>query len=287
MNPSDRRHFGSVRTIAVLAVAAVGAGLLAVGVLNVSSDTTTRTASAVDPCTPVVMVVRHGEDVDIVAQPYHALGPSGLHHASLYPSLFKQYLAAPHGVGPAGASVTICPIGKIIAIDPTWNNSANPSPSPNPYETIRPLAESLGLTIAVQDPQGVSYSTYYEWTTPRRLALLTGGTAATVSTVIAWDSAGLNPKPADVEASAPPKDLHHPSLLKALPVTFPLEPNGAFFAPQRTDFYVFAGQDTTTGQFATFKAYHQEFTLDGTNWYSKPALDLNEMPIGIRVGKSF
>lgn len=261
--------------------------MLAVGALTLTSETTPRTSSAALPCTPVVMVVRHAEDIDIAAQPYHDLAPSGRQHARLYPSMFSQYLAAPHSIGPGGTDATVCPIGRILAVDPTWGNASNPSPSPNPYETIRPLAESLGLAIEVKDPQGVSYSSYYEWTTARRLALLDGAAAATMSTVIAWDSAGLNPKQVDVDASAPPKDLHHPSLLKSLPVTFTLEPNGVAFLPARTDFYVFAGQDVATGKFAIFKAHHQQFTTNGTDWYSKSSLDANEMPTGIRVGPKF
>ena len=285
---TDRcQHFGSLRAIATVAGVAVGAAVLAVGALTLTSETSPNTASAAVPCTPVVMVVRHAEDIDIAAQPYHDLAPSGRQHARLYPSMFSQYLAAPHSVGPGGTDATVCPIGRILAVDPTWGNASNPSPSPNPYETIRPLAESLGLAIEVKDPQGVSYSSYYEWTTARRLALLTGGAAATMSTVIAWDSAGLNPKQVDVDASKPPQDLHHPSLLKSLPVSFTLEPGGVAFLPARTDFYVFSGQDAATGKFAIFKAYHQEFTTNGSTWYSKSALAANEMPTGIRVGPKF
>ena len=271
-----RRHFGSFRSVAMLSCVAVASGLLALGVLAVTSDTTPRTGSMVGSCTPAVMVVRHAEDIALKAEPFHELSPSGRQHSALYPTMFSDFLAQDRGVGAGGASVRLCPVGKVIAIDGIG--------SPTPYDTIRPLAESLRLAVEVQDPMGVSYSTYYEWTTERRLALLTGGGAATTSTVVAWDGPGLNPSPDEVSASAPPKDLHHPSLLEALPVTFTLESNGGHFAPSSSDFYVFAGADAVTGQFTQFLAFQQEFTTDGASWYTTKSLDPAEVPTGIRVG---
>jgi len=205
------------------------------------------------------MVVRQAEDITLEVEPFHALSPSGSRHALLYPTMFSTFLETARGVGPDRTSVSVCPIGKVLAIDPVGN--------PTAHDTIRPLAESLRLAVEVKDPMGVSYSTAYEWTIERRLALLTGGSAATTSTVIAWDGAGLNP-----------------SLLKALPVVFTLEPMGERFVPASTDFYVFTGADATTGQFSTFVAFQQEFTTDGVTWYSTTSLDPAGAPTGIRVG---
>ncbi|CAB4947586.1 MAG: hypothetical protein F2842_06245 [Actinobacteria bacterium] len=254
-----RRHFGSFRSVAMLSGIAVASGLLALGVLSVTADPSPRTGTVVGSCTPAVMVVRNAEDITLEVEPFHKLSPSGSEHARLYPMLLSGFLAQSQSLGPSGASVSVCPIGKVLAIDPVGN--------PTAHDTIRPLAESLRLAVEVKDPMGVSYSTDYEWTIERRLALLTGGSAATTSTVIAWDGAGLNP-----------------SLLKALPITFTLEPSGEHFVPASTDFYVFAGADATTGQFSTFVAFQQEFTNDGTTWYSTKSLDPTEIPTGIRVG---
>jgi len=243
----------------MLSAIAVASGLLALAVLSVTADPAPRTGTVVGSCTPAVMVVRNAEDITLEAEPFHDLSPSGREHAQLYPTMFSEFLAQAQSVGLGGASVSVCPIGKVIAIDPVGN--------PTAYDTVRPLAESLRLAVQVNDPMGVGYSTYYEWTTERRLALLTGGSAATTSTVIAWDGAGLNP-----------------SLLEALPVEFTLEPNGEHFVPSSTDFYVFTGADATTGQFSEFLAFHQEFTTDGSTWFPTNSLDPTQIPTGIRVG---
>ena len=262
-----RGHFGSTRSVVTAATAAVVAGLLAVGVLMATAQTGARTATLGAPCTPAVMVMSDAENGGDAPASHYELSPSGKQHALLYPSLFSEYLAEQHDLPSADNPVAVCPIGKIIAVDPASPVASNRSPLPSAHTTVLPLAESLHLSIEVEDSQGVSYNSAYVWTPARRLTLLEGGQSATVSTVVAWDRAGLNS-----------------SLLRALPVAFTLDSKSESFSPQRTHFFVLAGQDATTGKFAVFTAYRQEFTTDGSTWYTKNALDPTDSPVGIRVG---
>ena len=139
---SGARRFGLLLGAAVLVVA--GALLVAFAA--------TKKAGAAEECTPAVMVVRHAEDEANPAGGADILSAVGKEHAALYKELFRKYLAKPHSIGPAGAEVSVCPIGKIIAIDPN-PNSQNGSPGSNPYETIRPLAEQLKLRSRPGDPR--------------------------------------------------------------------------------------------------------------------------------------
>src|SRR4051794_2016192 len=132
------------------------------------------------------MGVRHAEDGPNPSGGADILSDVGKKHRDLYPKLFRDYLATTHGIGAGGADVSVCPIGKIIAINPE-SNPQNNSPGSNPYETIKPLAEALGLTIQTKDAAGVSYSTVYNWDTARRKTLLDNGSPTPTSTVIAWD----------------------------------------------------------------------------------------------------
>ena len=188
-----------------------------------------------------------------------------------------RYLAEPHGVGAGGAKAKVCPIGRIIAIDPAKSNQ-NEYPGTNPYETIKPLAMELGLPIETNDGN-VSYSTVYDWTQERRATLLKGG----MSTVIAWDKQGLNPSAKElldnrINSKAPGEDNYtskalgefgYTPLLKALPVNpTPVIGSGGYVTPNRTDFYVFSQQDAS-GQFGYSKKYVQQFSDDGgTTWYT-------------------
>ena len=209
------------------------------------------------------MVVRHAEDGDNpkAGEP-DILNAAGRQHAALYPKLFQTYLAESHSIGPGGAEATVCPIGKIIAIDPTKNNGQNVNPGTNPYCTIEPLAESINnqlqappsqakpfspppecpgqpdLRIQVKDPAGVSYSTVYNWDDPARLkTLLDNGTPTPTSTVIAWDKQGLNPNADDLNKTINGKKLgtYYPPavpLLKALPANpATIVGSGDYFTP--------------------------------------------------------
>ena len=99
------------------------------------------------------MVVRHAEDEANPDGGADILSSVGMRHADLYPKLFREYLAMTHGIGPDGTEVSVCPIGKIIAIDPV-SNPQNNSPGSNPYETIRPLAECPRASNSNQGSSG-------------------------------------------------------------------------------------------------------------------------------------
>ncbi len=239
------------------------------------------------------MVVRHAEDEANPAGGADILSAVGKEHAALYKELFRKYLAKPHSIGPAGAEVSVCPIGKIIAIDKE-PNSQNGSPGSNPYETIRPLAEQLKLQIhehqiQVKDAAGVSYSTVYNWNTARRKTLLHNGSSTPTSTVIAWDKQGLNPDKTDLETKKINGTLlkYYPfvPLLKALPTNeAAIVGSGGYYRPERTDFYVFALQDPDTGKFGFAKAYKQCFSNDGGNtWYYRTALLPTDHPDDIKT----
>ncbi len=249
------------------------------------------------------MVVRHAEDEPNPAgHGPDILSTLGKEHAALYPELFKKYLANPHNIGPDRAEVKVCPIGKIIAIDP-HPNSVNPGPSSNPYDTIEPLVQSLNaerrkldepkLEIQVRDPAGVPYSTVYNWNTARRRTLLQNGSSTPTSTVIAWDKQGLNPGTDDLKKSINDKKLSvyeaegWVPLLKALPTDkHAIVGSGAYITPQRTDFWVFSLQDPPTGKFGFGKTYKQWFSDDhGLNWYPGTDLSPKHKPNDIRLGK--
>lgn len=202
------------RIIGSGAVAMLATILAPFGSSTASSASTTSTIAEPSPgftstqadltqgCTPAVMVVRHAEDEANPLGGADILSAVGKKHAALYPDLFRKYLAEPHSIGPDRAEVTVCPIGKIIAIDPK-GNTVNPSPSSNPYDTIKPLADYLNLPIQVTDPAGVPYSTVYNWDTPERLkTLLENGSSTPTSTVIAWDKQGLNPSADDLSTKS-------------------------------------------------------------------------------------
>jgi hypothetical protein len=255
-----------------------------------------KRSSAAEQCTPAVMVVRHAEDEANPRGGADILSAVGRKHAALYPELFRKYLAQTHGIGPGGADVSVCPIGKIIAIDPNAN-SQNHSPGSNPFETILPLAESLktdahpnGLPIDVKDPDGVAYSTVYDWAEADHLkTLLENGTSTPTSTVIAWDKQGLNPSASDLrDKSINGKKLgeyHYVPLLKALPSNeAAIVGSGAYYTPQRTDFYVFTLQDRHTGKFGFAKRYKQWFSDNGgKTWYYRTALSPTDNPDDIKV----
>jgi hypothetical protein len=193
-------------------------------------------------------------------------------------------VSEPHGLGPGGEKVKVCPIGKILAIDPQPNR-VNGGPGTNPYKTIEPTANGLGLTIQTQDAAGEPYSTVYEWNAARRQALLDGNGT---STVIAWDKQGLFPSPTDLsEKSINGKklgDYGFVPLLQALPADpGAISGGNANYTPQRTDFYVFA-QQNPDGQFAAAKAYRQSFSDDGgATWYSTDRLGPSNHPDDIKV----
>lgn len=248
-------------------------------------------------CTPTVMVVRHGEDKPDPGGP-DILSDEGNTHARLYPKLFRDYLAEPHKVGAGGMEVSVCPIGKIIAINPN-ENPENLSPGTNPYETIKPLAVDLKLVdppedaIQVEDPDGVSYSTVYDWDSAERLEmLLDNGSDIPTSTVIAWDKQGLNPSKLDsTEKSITSKEFgnqklgsyKYTPLLRALPTNEDAIASGPGYTPQRTDFYVFALQDPDTGKLAFAKAYQQCFSNDGgSTWTPSPTANSSDIKLSSR-----
>jgi hypothetical protein len=241
------------------------------------------------------MVVRHAEDGPNPKGGADVLNAVGKKHAALYPELFRKYLAEPHSIGPGKAEATVCPIGKIIAIDPT-PNPQNWGPGTNPYCTIKPLAESLTDlrqqheplsvpecpgelgTIQVKDPAGVSYSTVYNWDTPVRLGtLLNNGTPTPTSTVIAWDKQGLNPSADDLSGKSingtKLGDYNYVPLLQALPTNKVaiVGADAKTYTPQRTDFYVFSQQDPASGKFVIAKAYKQQFRINGGDWVYTPS----------------
>jgi DNA-binding NarL/FixJ family response regulator len=273
-NGGSRNRSGRSTLLKVVAGAAGVALVLGFGAFIVRSNggsDISKLAGVETTCTPVLMVVRHGEDQENPAGGADILSPAGKRHAALYSMLFKDYVATTHGVGPGGAKVTVCPIGRIIAIDPV-SNSQNSGPGTNPYKTIEPLAQALGLPIETKDASGVSYSTVYDWTAARRKTLLTSGK----STVIGWDKQGLNPSAGDLSGKTINEkslgDYGFTPLLQAMPTN----PNaivgsGAYFTPNRTDLYVFSLQDANTGQFGYAERYQQKFSDDGgTTWYTPP-----------------
>ena len=256
------------------------------GPLAVFIDTQGATTDA--PCTPAVMVVRHAEDESNPAGGPDILSSVGKKHAALYPRLFDKYLSTPHGIGPDGADTAVCPIGKILAIDPN-PNAQNNSPGTNPYQTIKPLAQALGLPVQTKDAAGISYSTVYDWNAARRATLLSNATASPTSTVIAWDKQGLNPSADDLRNKSingkKLGDHDFVPLLQALPWTpTAIVGTAADYTPQRTDFYVFAQQDSGTGTFAYAKARKQYFSDDGgATWYYRTALASQDNPNDIKV----
>jgi hypothetical protein len=270
----------AARTAAAIAGMAIMAGASACGSGSDGSTSgssvtnkqaSAHTSPAAEQCTPAVMVVRHAEDQKNPKGGADILSPAGIQHAKLYPQLFEKYLATPHAIGPGGADVTVCPIGKVIAINPK-SNPQNLSPGTNPFETIKHVVANPD-TIKVMDADGVSYSTVYNWTAARRETLLQNGTPTATSTVIAWDKQGMNPSAADLDKKINNKTLRsygYVPLLQALP-TDPHAIVGSdplTYTPQRTDFYVFTLQDPNTGTFGSAKAYQQCFSNDGGNtWY--------------------
>jgi hypothetical protein len=282
-------------TAAKTAAVIVGAAVLLVGPSACGSDSSSDSngsASTVSKkagaeCTPAVMVVRHAEDESNPSGGADILSSAGTTHAGLYPKLFRDYLAKTHGVGPGGAQVSVCPIGKIIAIDKD-PNPQNESPGSNPYNTIKPLADALGLPIQTKDA-GVSYSTVYNWDTARRKTLLNDGSATPTSTVIAWDKQGLNPSADDLSNKTingkKLADYGFVPLLKALPTNeAAIVGSGAYYTPERTDFYVFSLQDPDSGKFAFAKAYKQSFSDDGgSTWYYRTALSPTDHPNDIKT----
>jgi len=235
----------------------------------------------------IVMVVRHAEDENNPNGGADILSAVGRKHAALYPKLFRDYLAGSHTVGPGGADVSVCPIGRIIAINPV-SNPQNNSPGSNPYETIRPLAEAVARPIETKDATGVSYSTVYSWNTARRETLLDNGSATPTSTVIAWDKQGLNPSADDLSNKTINgkrlSDYDSLPLLKAFPTNeAAIVGSDTYYTPQRTDFYVFSVQDGDSGKFAFAKAYKQLFSDDGgSTWYYRTALSSTDNPNDIK-----
>ena len=254
------------------------------GPLAVFIDTQGATTDAT--CTPAVMVVRHAEDESNPAGGPDILSSAGRKHAALYPRLFHKYLSTPHGIGPDGAATAVCPIGKILAIDPK-PNAQNNSPGTNPYQTIKPLAQALGLPIQTKDAQGISYSTVYDWNAARRATLLDN--TSPTSTVIAWDKQGLNPSADDLRNKSingkQLGDYDFVPLLQALPATLTaIVGTAGEYTPQRTDFYVFAQQDPGNGTFAYAKARKQYFSDDSrVTWYYRTALSSQDNPNDIKV----
>jgi len=311
---------GGVVVLATVLAACGWSSLSSASTTSTSAKQPSRafTTAEVNPgqCTPAVMVVRHAEDGDNpkAGEP-DILNAAGRQHAALYPKLFQTYLAESHSIGPGGAEATVCPIGKIIAIDPTKNNGQNVNPGTNPYCTIEPLAESINnqlqappsqakpfspppecpgqpdLRIQVKDPAGVSYSTVYNWDDPARLkTLLDNGTPTPTSTVIAWDKQGLNPNADDLNKNINGKKLgtYYPPavpLLKALPANpAAIVGSGDYFTPQRDYLYVFA-QQNASGKFDVAKAYIQDFSNNGgADWHPCDTLSGKDHPNDIRVG---
>jgi hypothetical protein len=282
---------------AVMAAAALFGGLSACG-SDGAGDDSQQAQTATEPtrlaggpeagaeCTPTVMVVRHAEDEANPDGGGDILSSVGIRHADLYPKLFRDYLATVHSIGPDGAEVSACPIGRVVAIDPE-PNPQNRSPGSNPYETIEPLSDDLGLPVETEDAAGVSYSTVYEWDTARRRALLDNGSSTPTSTVIAWDKGGLNPSVDDLSTKTINgkrlADYDYVPLLKALPAAEDAIVGSGTYTPQRTDFYVFSVQDPESGAFASAKAYTQVFSEDGgSTWSPSPTADSNDIKTASR-----
>ncbi len=300
------------RIIGGVAVATLATILAACGSSSTTSSSATSTtarptrgfeAGATTGCTPAVMVVRHAEDGPNPKGGADILDAAGIKHAALYPELFRSYLAESGTVLPGG----ICPIGKIIAINPT-GNPQNWGPGTNPYKTIEPLAQSLSLKIEVgdgsmpspEDPNGVSYSTVYNWDAlqpagrfgpqhVRLKSLLANGTGTPTSTVIAWDKQGLYPSAEDLKGktiNGKKLETYYPPgvpLLKALPTNPDAIVTNANYIPERTDFYVFADQDPASGQFSFTKAYKQEYSNDGGKTWQPYAVRIAPTANALRI----
>lgn len=223
-------------------------------------------------CVEAVIVMRHAEDVDSGPP---ALTAAGQHHAQLYPALIDEYIHTSHGAGSNGAEVCFCPVGAIHAIDPN-PNSINPYPSSNPYNTAVPTAQALGLSINVEDPQGVHYTPTYDWNQSHVDSLVS---AATGSKLIFWDRQGLNwTKPSDITATPALGD--HPGLLER----FSPSSYDAGYSPSRQDFFVFNNR-SDDGSFER-RWYTQQYSHDGTNWYSPGGrLTDGDFPVFIRTTK--
>lgn len=262
-------------------------GPLAVFIDTLGGSDVAAPADPAAPCTPTVMVVRHAEDESNPAGGPDVLSVVGKKHAALYPEFFRKYLSKTHAIGPGGTAASVCSIGKIIAIDPKPNGQNN-SPGTNPYETIRPLAEALRLPIRTKDAAGVSYSTVYDWTTARRKSLLDNGTPTPTSTVLAWDKQGLNPSTDDSRNKSINgkrlEDYGFVPVLQALPTDAnAIVGAGAYYTPQRTDFYLFSLQDPDSGSFALAKSGRQSFSDDdGATWYNRTALSVQDNPNDIK-----
>ena len=241
---------------------------------------------ASNACSPTVMVIRHAEDGGENGE--HYLTDAGMNHANLYINLFNSYVyGKAHSIGKGGEEVCICPIKKIIAIDPN-PNSINKNPSSNPYETIKPLASYLALSIdIIEQSTNTPYSTAFEWVTASRKGLLVNKPTEPYSVVIAWDKQGLNPSLTEIEkAKSYGLNLDHKPLLKKLAKYFSPEPtdkqvNDGHFTPQRNHFFVFAEQDQEDGKFSTFKLYTQQVSFDGKNWFENSFL--KDKPTFIRL----
>ncbi len=274
-------------------------------------------------CEPVVMVIRHAEDVDL-ADGSHVLSESGKIHALLYPQLFQKYIEKSHIYD---VEKCACEIDKIIAINPSTNNS-NDNPSSNPYETIKPLSSDInfsnipivdsktGSRITIVDVENVAYGSNYEWTLKRRLALLNPDHQH--STAIVWDKQGLNASDTDIKKAANYGQTPHlgqadkiragedavgASLLEALPVLFPVplswkgicpengkQPDTCFFLPGRNDFYVLSDQGED-GKFKRTKFYQQLYSDkanapdDDLSWYRSAKLADTQKPLSIKIKK--
>lgn len=282
----QRRGRPALKAAALVGVAAVALGGLALIATSRGDGVSRRAEGAESVCVPVVMVVRHAEDAngpEPLRTPYLTVG--GKLHASLYPQMFQSYMSEAQSIGAGGVKALPCPVGRVIAINPNTNDD-NRNPSTNPYNTILPYATKANRTIEVVDPAGVPYTSSYVWNTERRKKLLKDGAT---STVVAWDKAGLNPDAE--EATELAKYIKSAAtytaedgLLKKLPTTFTFEANGKHYTPPRNHFWVFAQQDPTTGKFAIAKRYAQQYSKDGTNWYVQPILPDTDKPTSLRVG---
>lgn len=238
-------------------------------------------------CSPIVMVIRHAEDGGENGE--HYLTDAGKNHSNLYVKLFSDYVyGKAHSVGNGGKEVCVCPIKKIIAIDPN-PNSINKNPSSNPYETIKPLASNLVLNINVMEQStNMPYTTAFEWVTASRTDILSKSSTEPYSVVIAWDKQGLNPSLTEIEEAKPyGLNLDHKPLLKELAKYFSPEPtekqvNEGHFTPQRNHFFVFAEQDQQDGKFSILKLYTQEVSFDGISWFESSFLKDNPTFIRLR-----
>ena len=149
-------------------------------------------ARAVVGCEAVVMVVRHAEDDN-----QNGLTKLGQQHAKLYTSMFEDFVyGGAHNFG--DRRMCVCPIKTVLAIS-SEANSLNIDPTPNPHDTVAPLANDLGLGAPqTKDNKGLTFASGYEWCAPERawLTTLLGVDEytgrGTSSTVIGWDKAGMS-----------------------------------------------------------------------------------------------